>query len=148
MLFLNSCFFYDPTDVANFISGSSAFSKSILNIWKFLVHISLIPHFENCEHYFARMWDECSCEVVGTFIGIAFLWDWSENWPFPVFQNVFFFFFFNFSVYKIFSSFAKFITKNFIVSDVFSNGILSLVLFLGCLLLMFRHTRRFCMLLL
>ena len=46
------CFFNDPTDVGNLISGSSAFSKSSLNIWKFLVHVLLKPGLENFEHYF------------------------------------------------------------------------------------------------
>ena len=50
-----SCFFSDPTDVGNLISGSSAFSKSSLNIWKFMVHILLKPGLENFEHYFARV---------------------------------------------------------------------------------------------
>ena len=50
-----SCFFYDPKDVGNWISGSSAFSKSSLNIWKFLVHVLLKPSLENFEHYFASM---------------------------------------------------------------------------------------------
>ena len=50
-----SCLFYDPTDVSNLISGSSGFSKSILNIRKFLVHILLKPSLENFEHYFARV---------------------------------------------------------------------------------------------
>ena len=50
-----SCFFYDPMDVGNLISGSSAFSKSSLNIWKFLVHGLLKPHLDNFEHYFAGM---------------------------------------------------------------------------------------------
>ena len=50
-----SCFFYDPTDVGNLISGSSAFSKSTLNIWKFSVHILLKPSLENFEQYFASM---------------------------------------------------------------------------------------------
>ena len=50
-----SCFFYDPTDVGNLISGSSAFSKSSLNIRKFTVHILLKPHLENFEHYFASV---------------------------------------------------------------------------------------------
>ena len=45
------CFFNDPTDVGNLISGSSAFSKSRLNIWKFTVHILLKPGLENFEHY-------------------------------------------------------------------------------------------------
>ena len=49
------CFFYDPTDVTNLISGSSAFSKSSLNIWKFSVHVLLKPHLENFEHYFASV---------------------------------------------------------------------------------------------
>ena len=50
-----SCFFYDPADVGNLISGSSAFSKSSLNIWKFTVHVLLKPGLENFEHYFASM---------------------------------------------------------------------------------------------
>ena len=47
-----SCFFNDPADVGNLISGSSAFSKSTLNIWKFSVHILLKPRLENFEDYF------------------------------------------------------------------------------------------------
>ena len=50
-----SRFFYDPTDVGNLISGSSAFSKTSLNIWKFLVHVLLKPGLENFEHNFASM---------------------------------------------------------------------------------------------
>ena len=79
-----SCFFSDTRDVDNLISGSSAFSKSSLNIWKFLVYVLLKPGLENFEHYFASMWNECSCTAVWTFFGIALLWDWNENWPFPV----------------------------------------------------------------
>ena len=79
-----SCIFYDPADIGNLISGSSAFSKSSLNIWKFSVHVLLKPSLENFEHYFASMWNECNCAIVWTFFGIAFLWDWNENWPFPV----------------------------------------------------------------
>ena len=78
------CFFYDSMDVGNLISGSSAFSKSSLNIWNFMVHILLKPGLENFEHYFASMWDECNCAVAWIFFGIAFLWDWNENWPFVV----------------------------------------------------------------
>ena len=70
-----SCFFYDPTDVGNLISGSSAFSNSTLNIWKFTVHILLKPGLENFEYYFASLWNECNCVVVWTFFGIAFFWD-------------------------------------------------------------------------
>ena len=151
-----SCFFDDPTGVGNFISHSSAFSKSSLNFCEFSVHVLLKPGLENFEHYFANVRDECSCAVVWTFLeslvarsasacnagdpgsipglerspgegnsnplqysclenpmdrgawqatvhrvaksrrwlsdftslwtffGIAFLWDWNENWPFPV----------------------------------------------------------------
>ena len=79
-----TCFFYDSTDVSNLISGSCAFSESSLNIWKFSVHVLLKPGRENFEHYFASMWNECNWAVVWTFFGTAFLWDWSENWPFPI----------------------------------------------------------------
>ena len=79
-----SCFFDEPTDVGNLISGFSAFLKSSLNTWKFTVHVLLKPGLENFEHYFASVWDECNCAVVWTFFGIAFVWDWNENWPFPV----------------------------------------------------------------
>ena len=79
-----SCFFDDTTNVGNLISGSSAFSKSSLNIWKFSVHILLKPGLENFEHYFVSMWDGCNCAVVWTFFGIAFLRDWNDNWPFSV----------------------------------------------------------------
>ena len=79
------CFFHDPTEVGNLISGSLAFSKSSLNTWKFTVHIELKPGLENFEHYFASMWDECNYWViVWTFFVITFLWDWNENWPFLV----------------------------------------------------------------
>ena len=50
-----SCVFSDPTDVGNLISGSSAFSKSGLNIWNFMIHVLLKPGLENFEHYFASM---------------------------------------------------------------------------------------------
>ena len=48
------------------------------------VHVLLKPGLENFEHYFTSVWDECNCAVVWAFFGIAFLWDWNENWPFPV----------------------------------------------------------------
>ena len=50
-----SCFSYDSTDVGNLISGSSAFSKAMLNIWKFLIHTLLKPILQNIERYFASM---------------------------------------------------------------------------------------------
>ena len=70
------CFFYEPMDVGNLIFGSSAFSKFILNIWKFLVDKPLRPGLD-FEHYFASMWNKCNCEVDWTFFGIALLWDWN-----------------------------------------------------------------------
>ena len=79
-----SCFFYDPVDVGNLISGSSAFSEFSLYIWKSLVHILLKSSFKYFEHYLASMWNECNCVVVWTFFGFALLWGWNENWPFPV----------------------------------------------------------------
>ena len=71
-------------DIGNLISGSSALCKSSLNIWKFMLHILLKPSLKDFEHYFFSMWNECNCAVVWTFFGIAVLWDWNENWPFPV----------------------------------------------------------------
>ena len=79
-----SWFFDDPVDVCNLISGSSPFSKSSLNMWKFPVHIVLKPGLENFEHYFASVWDECSCVVVWAFFGIAFLWIWMKT---DIFQS-------------------------------------------------------------
>ena len=57
-------FFYDPVDVDNLIAGSSAFSKSSLNIWKFSIHVLLNPSLENFEHYFVSVRDEYNCVVV------------------------------------------------------------------------------------
>ena len=79
-----SCFFYDPMHDGNLISGSLAFSKTSLNTWKFLFHILLKPGLEKFEQYFTSMWDEYNCVVVWAFFGVAFLWDWNENWPFPI----------------------------------------------------------------
>ena len=78
------CFLYDPTNVGSLISGSSAFSKPSLYIWKFSVHLLLKPNLKYFEHYTASMWNEQDCAVVWAFFGIAFFWDWNENWPFPV----------------------------------------------------------------
>ena len=61
-----SCFFHDPTDVGNLISGSSAISKSNLFIWMFSVHILLKPSFKYFEHYFASMWNEHNCTISWT----------------------------------------------------------------------------------
>ena len=58
------CFSDDPVDIGNWISGSSAFSKSSLNIWEFSVYVLLKSHLENFEHYFASMRNECNSVVV------------------------------------------------------------------------------------
>ena len=79
-----SCFFDDPRNVGSLISGSSAFSKTSFNIWKFMVYVLQKPGLENFEHYFASMWNECNFEVVWAFFCTAFVWDWNENWPLPV----------------------------------------------------------------
>ena len=59
-----SCFFDDPADACSLTFGSSAFSKTSLNMWKFTVHILLKNGLENFEHYFTSMRDECNCAVV------------------------------------------------------------------------------------
>ena len=59
-----SCFLYDPANVVNLISGSSAFSKSSLYVWKFSVHILLKLSLKDFEHYLANMWNGCNCEVL------------------------------------------------------------------------------------
>ena len=77
------CFIYDPADVGNLISGSSAFSKSRLYIWNFSVHVLLKTSLKDFEQDLASMWNERNCTVVWIFFGIAFLWGWNGNWPFP-----------------------------------------------------------------
>ena len=71
-------------DVENLISGSSAFLKSSLHIWKFSVPILLKPILKDFEYYLASMWNECNCVEEWRFFRIALLWDKKENWPFPV----------------------------------------------------------------
>ena len=65
-------FFDDPTDVGNLISGSSAFSKTSLNIWNFMVQILLKPGLENFEHYFTGVWDDFNCAIVWAFGALPF----------------------------------------------------------------------------
>ena len=79
------CFFYDPMVVGNLISGFSAFSKSVLNIWEFSVHVLLKPSLENFEHYFASVWNVCNCG------SLNILWpcpslalEWKLNFSCPV----------------------------------------------------------------
>ena len=83
-VFLELSFFLWSIGCWHMISCSFAFSKTSLNIWKSTVHVLLKPGLENFKHYFTGVWNECNCVVVWAFFGIAFLWDWHENWPFPV----------------------------------------------------------------
>ena len=76
-----SYLFYDPVDVGNLVSGSSAFSKSTVYILKFSVHVLLKSSLKDFEHCLASMWNECNCMVIWTFFGTALLWDWNQNWP-------------------------------------------------------------------
>ena len=57
--------------------------QTSLYIWKFSIHVVLKLSLKEFEHYFASKWDECNCMIGWTFIGIAFLLDWKENWPCP-----------------------------------------------------------------
>ena len=79
-----SCFFDDPMDVGNLISGSFAFSKTRLNIWKFMVHILLKPGLENFEHYFASVWHEYNRAVVWAFICLSLGLEWKLTFSSPV----------------------------------------------------------------
>ena len=79
-----SCFFNDPADIGNLISGSSAFCKTAWTSGSSPFMYCWSLGLENFEHYFTSVWDECNCAVVWAFFGIAFLWDCNENWPFPV----------------------------------------------------------------
>ena len=83
------CFLYDPTHIGDLISISSAFSKSRVYIWKFSVQALLKPSLKDVELYVASMWNEHSCAVVWTFLGLTLLWDWklcsslNTRWPCP-----------------------------------------------------------------
>ena len=79
-----SCFLYDPANVDSFISGSCAFSKPSLNIWKFSVHIMLKPSLEDFEHNLISIGNKCNCPMVWTFFSTALLGNWDEDWPFSV----------------------------------------------------------------
>ena len=74
-----SCFFHDPADVGNLISGSSAFSKTSLKIWKFMVQVLLMPDLENFEHYFTSLWEGCNCAVVWVSLEQILFW-MVKNW--------------------------------------------------------------------
>ena len=73
------CFFSDRANVGNLISGSSAFSKPSLDIWKFLVRIMLKPIVQDFKHDLTSMRDECSCPMDGTFFRNTILGNWDED---------------------------------------------------------------------
>ena len=79
-----SCLLYDPANVGSLISGSCAFSKPSLNIWKFSVHIMLKPSLEDFEHNLISIGNKCNCPMVWTFFSTALLGNWDEDWPFSV----------------------------------------------------------------
>ena len=88
-----SCFFFDPTDIDNLISGSSAFSKSSLNIWKFMVHILLKPRLENFEHYLLEYEMSALCSSLSTLwhcLSLRLKWKltFSCLWPLLSFPNL------------------------------------------------------------
>ena len=92
-----SCFFCDPSDVGNLISGSSDFSKYGLYILKFSVHILLKPSLKDFEHDLTSMWNEHNCTIVWTFFGIALFeigmkTDFSQScdhcWIFQIFWHI------------------------------------------------------------
>ena len=73
------CFLYDPANVGNLISGSSAFSKSSWNVWKFLGHVMLKPSMQYFKHDLTGMGEECSCLMVSTFFSTTLLGNWDED---------------------------------------------------------------------
>ena len=82
-----SCFFYDPMDVGNLISGSSAFSKSNLNIWKFSVHILLKASLQNFELYFVSVLDVCrSMNILWHCLSLEL--EWKLLWPLLSFPSL------------------------------------------------------------
>ena len=81
------CFSYDPTDIGNLISGSSAFSKSSLYIWKFLVNVLLKSSFQDFERYLASKWNEHNLQYFEHSVALPFFGIVMKNWPFLVFGH-------------------------------------------------------------
>ena len=79
-----SCFFEDPADVAIWPLVPLPFLNPAWTSWSSRFMYCWKSSLKDFEHYLASMWNECSCAVVWTFFGFAVLWDWNENWPFPV----------------------------------------------------------------
>ena len=77
-------FFCDATNVGSLIPGSAALSKLSLHIWKLSVHILLKTSLKDFEDNLTNIGNEHNCMVICMFFGTALLWDWNENWPFPV----------------------------------------------------------------
>ena len=77
-------FLYDAVYVGNLISGSFAFSKFSLDIWKFLLRILLKPRMQDFKHNLTSRGDECNCPMVSTFFSTTLLGNWNEDCPFPV----------------------------------------------------------------
>ena len=106
------CFLYDPENVDNLISDSSAFSKCRLNIWKFSVHIMMKTNLNDFEYNVTSMGDECNCLVDWTFFSIALLGNWNKDWPFPVlwpllgFPNLLTYWVQHFKSFRILNSYA------------------------------------------
>ena len=73
------CLLYDQENVGSLISGSSAFSKPGLDIWKFLIHIMLKSSMQDFKHDLTNMGDECNCPMVRTFFSTTLLGNWDEN---------------------------------------------------------------------
>ena len=78
------CFLPGPINFNNLISDPSTLSKPTLYIWKLSVHVLLKPSLKDFEYNLANMWNECNCMVVWIVFDIAFIWNWNENWTFPV----------------------------------------------------------------
>ena len=78
------CFFNDPVDVGNLISGSSAFPKSSLNILKFMVHVVLKPGLESFEHHFTSVLDECNCSLSSLWHCLSLGLEWKLTFSSPV----------------------------------------------------------------
>ena len=73
------CFLYGPANVGNLISGSSAFSKPSLDIWKFLVHVMLKPSMQDFKHDLRTVGDKCNCLLARTFFSTSVLGNWDED---------------------------------------------------------------------
>ena len=83
------CFFLcnngDTSDISETTLLDLTKSVKCNSLWQYTLVILVSSNFE---HYFTSVWDECNCAVVWAFFGIAFLWDWNENWPFPVLTSI------------------------------------------------------------